>query len=292
MALQIQQLSTPDGRSLEVASVGDPSGRTVFLHHGSPGTVAMLELFEGVARRDGWLMVALTRPGYAGSSRLEGRTVASVVDDVRVVLDALGRDSYLAVGWSGGGPHALACAALDAPRCRGAWSLAGVVPIDVDFDWTAGMGPENIEEFSLAVEGGALYEAHMAATGAQFATATPENVIDLFGGLLSQVDKGALADYAARATLARACADAFSNGWYGFFDDDQAFFSPWGFDVATIEVPVAIWYGNEDYMVPATHGAWLVQHIAGAREVHLAGEGHISLVKNHLDQLSAEITGA
>ncbi|HUX03917.1 MAG TPA: alpha/beta fold hydrolase [Acidimicrobiales bacterium] len=289
MSLQRQLLTTPDGRVLEVASAGDPSGPTVVVHHGSPGTATILDVFAAAAARDGWFAIALTRPGYAASSRAEGRTISSVVGDVRVALDALGRVAYVAVGWSGGGPHSLACAALDAPRCVGAWSIAGVVPIDVDFDWTAGMAPENVEEFSLALEGGPQYQEHMVAAGAQFATATPENVIEIFGGLLSPVDREALADDRARAALARACADAFSTGWHGFFDDDRAFLSPWGFDVQDIAVPVAVWYGDQDNMVPPTHGAWLASHIPGAREVHLASEGHVSLVSRHLDRLSAEI---
>lgn len=289
MSFHSQLLSTPDRRVVEVASAGDPSGPTVVIHHGSPGTAGILDVFAAAAARDGWFAVALTRPGYGPSTRLEGRNVASVVSDVRTALDALGRDDYVAVGWSGGGPHSLACAALDAPRCAGAWSLAGVVPIDVDFDWTAGMAPENIEEFTLALEGGPQYQAHIEALGEQFADATPENVIEIFGGLLSSVDRDALADDEARAALARSCADAFSAGWHGFFDDDRAFLSPWGFAVEDIAVPVSVWYGDQDNMVPPTHGAWLASNVPGAREVHLASEGHVSLVSGYLDRLGAEI---
>jgi pimeloyl-ACP methyl ester carboxylesterase len=281
-----------DGRVLEMATVGDPSGDTVFFHHGTPGSVRLLNVFEEVAATSGLFFVTLSRPGYGLSSRHVGRSVASVVDDVDAVLNLLGRDSYLSVGWSGGGPHALACGSLDAPRCRAVWSLAGVVPLDVDFDWTEGMGPENLEEFELSKLGGPAYEAHMAKAGEHFTTANAENVIELFGGLLSDVDKAALESERARAVLADACQHAFAKDYFGFFDDDRAFFSPWGFDPTTIEVPVNVWYGDHDLMVPPTHGAWLAANISTAKVNHMPDEGHVSLVNDHLDELTESLLEA
>ena len=282
----------PDGRSLEVSTLGDPTGITVVFHHGSPGAANIIRYFEGIANERGLFVIGVSRPGYGASSRLEGRSVASVVPDVHTVLDAVGRTDYLSVGWSGGGPHSLACAALGAPRCRAAWSLAGVVPIDVDFDWTQGMGPENVEEFALAREGGPRYEESIAEAGRTFGAASPENIIELFGGLLSPPDLAALTDYESRSLLASTTVRGFAHGHWGFYDDDRAFLSPWGFDVASIGVPVSIWYGDQDLMVPATHGDWLSANVPGARVVHRADEGHLSVVTNHFDQLADELVGA
>ena len=278
---------TPDGRTLEVATVGRPEGDTIFFHHGTPGSVALIAFFAEVAQRAELFVVSMSRPGYGHSSRLEGRTVSSVVSDVTTVLDFLGRASYLSVGWSGGGPHALACAALDAPRCRAAWSLAGVAPMDADFDWTAGMGAENLEEFALATEGGVRYEEFMARTGEEFSGATPDNIVELFGSLLPPVDLASLADADVRLNLANSARHAFANGWYGFYDDDRAFFAPWGFDPTAIEVPVAVWYGDQDLMVPPSHGAWLASKLATAVPTNFTLEGHLSLVTNHLEDLVA-----
>lgn len=292
MGYNESQVVTPDGRALEVATLGDPSGHTVFFHHGTPGSAVMLSMFADVVERSGLFFVTMSRPGYGRSTRQEGRRVVSVVEDVRCVLETLGRHQYVSVGWSGGGPHALACGAMDAPRCRAVWSLAGVVPIDVDFEWTAGMGPENLEEFALSLEGGPLYEAHMAEAGDQFSRATPDNIIALFGGLLSVVDKDALADDVARAALAAACRHGFATGYFGFFDDDRVFFSPWGFDVDDIEVPVAVWYGDQDLMVPPTHGEWLARHLRSVDVRHRPDEGHISIVTNHLEELIGSLRHA
>jgi pimeloyl-ACP methyl ester carboxylesterase len=285
-------IDSPDGRQLEVATLGDPSGLTVFFHHGTPGSVRLVKYFQRIADQSSLFFVTLSRPGYGNSSRREHRSVSSVLEDVTTALDALGRDTYLSVGWSGGGPHALACAALDAPRCLAAWSLAGVVPNDVDFDWSEGMGPENLEEFALAQQGGSEYEAHMMRDGERFRDATAANIVELFGGLLSEVDKVALQEEQARAILAEACAHAFAEGYFGFYDDDRAFFSPWGFDPTTIEVPVFVWFGDHDLMVPPTHGQWLVANLPTAIKVHKPGEGHVSLLTSHEDELEGSLLRA
>jgi pimeloyl-ACP methyl ester carboxylesterase len=279
----------PDGRVIEVATLGSASGTTVFVHHGTPGSSALVRWLAPLATSGALHLVTMSRAGYGRSSRREGRNVAAVVDDVRTVLDALGLGSYVAVGWSGGGPHALACAALDAPRCSGAWSLAGVVPIDADIDWTEGMGPENLEEMALAQEGGPRYEAHIAEVGAQFATATADNIIEIFGGLLSDVDKAALADDGARGIFADAMRHGFADGWRGFFDDDRAFMTDWGFDPTSIDAPVSVWYGDADLMVPPTHGAWLAAALPTATSHHFPGDGHLSIITNRSDELLADL---
>ena len=285
------QIQRPDGRVLEGRRVGPIDGPTVVLHHGTPGSALLAREFADVAETHRLCVIALSRPGYAGSTRREGRRVADVVEDVRAALDELGRGSYASVGWSGGGPHALAPAALDPERCVGAWSLAGVAPYGVGFDWTAGMAEENVEEFRLALEGGPAYDEALATAAAFLAEATPENVVDLFGGLLSPADL-AVMDERARGWFAEMVRDAVSGGWLGFRDDDQAFLAPWGFDPRAIERPVHVWYGDEDRMVPPTHGAWLAEAIPSALVRHRPAEGHVSLVVQHREEIAAEVAAA
>jgi pimeloyl-ACP methyl ester carboxylesterase len=281
----------PDGRTLEVATLGEPSSRTVVFHHGTPGSAKLVTALAPLLEHGDYFIVTTSRAGYARSTRQAGRDVAAVVADVATALGHLGRGEYVAVGWSGGGPHALACAALDAPRCRGAVSLAGVAPMEADIDWTEGMGPENVEEFELAKQGGPEYEEKLQQMAAAFAEATPENVIELFGGLLSEVDKAALADDVERADFAEALSYGLRGQWRGFFDDDQAMLHPWGFDPAAIAVPVSVWYGDQDLMVPATHGAWLGATIPTATLHHHPEEGHISVVTNRQGELATTLEG-
>jgi pimeloyl-ACP methyl ester carboxylesterase len=282
-------IDLPDGRTLEVGTLGEPSGQTVLFHHGTPGSVNLVRMLAPLAEDGSLFIVTTSRAGYGKSSRLEGRDVAAVVSDARAALDSLGRSDYVVVGWSGGGPHALACAALDAPRCLAAWSLAGVVPTTMDFDWTEGMGPENVEEFALAKAGGPEYEARMAFYGDAFSTSTKDNIIELFGGLLSEPDKAVMEPESAREDFVASMHQGFEMGWRGFFDDDEAMMKEWGFDPTSIAVPVAVWFGQHDLMVPPTHGEWLVKNLPTATKSFFPDDGHVSLVVNHLDELSSAI---
>jgi pimeloyl-ACP methyl ester carboxylesterase len=292
MGYREHEVTARDGRTLEVGTTGDAAGVTAVFHHGSPSSALVARTFDGVAESAGLYVVSVSRPGYGSSSRQAGRTISSVVEDVHTVLDALGRDTYVSAGWSGGGPHSLACAALGAPRCRAAWSLAGVAPMVVDFDWTAGMGPENVREFTLAAEGGPAYEAAMLEDARRWREVTSDTIVELFGGLLSEVDAAAMADDADRQLMVEESRRAFATSHWGYYDDDRAFFSAWGFDVADIAVPVSIWYGDQDLMVPPTHGAWLGAHVPGARVVHRPAEGHLSLVLGHVDEIARDLAAA
>jgi pimeloyl-ACP methyl ester carboxylesterase len=288
MTYREEQLNLADGRTLEVATMGDPSGTTIFFHHGTPGTSRTVKSLAALSDFGQFFVVTTSRPGYGQSSRREGRSIASVIGDVDAALDHVGRDEYVALGWSGGGPHALASAALD-PRCRSAVTLASVAPADVDFDWTEGMGPENVEEFALAQEGGPAYEELMAATGDFLGLATTDNIVEMIGGLLSEPDRSALADDDERELFVDSVRYAFVNGWRGYFDDNVAMMSPWGFDVTDIGVPVHLFYGDEDLMVPAPHGRWLAAHVPHATVTHHPDEGHLSIFMNHLDEVAGAL---
>jgi pimeloyl-ACP methyl ester carboxylesterase len=211
------------------------------------------------------------------------------------VLRQLGVECFLTVGWSGGGPHALACAALLPDRCRGAALVGGVAPYDATgFEWLAGMGAENLEEFGAAAAGASALEAFLTPARDGLQTVTAEGIAAGMGDLVDEVDRsatqGELADWLA-ASMRRAVA-AGTDGWR---DDDLAFVTDWGFDPSAISVPVSVWQGAHDRMVPAAHAQWLAATIPGAR-LHLdAAEGHISFMLRAdeiLDDLLAQATAA
>ena len=227
----------------------------------------------------GWQLVAYARPGYAGSSRHDGRSVADAAGDVAAILDRLGIDRFLTAGWSGGGPHALACAALLPERCEAAAIIAGVAPYDAEgLDFLAGMGPENVEEFGAAATSPDALEAFLGAALAGHRDVTGEQLGAALGGLVSDVDRAALSGDFADA-VARLVRRGVSAGIEGWRDDDLAFAKPWGFDVAATAAPVSVWHGAQDRMVPFAHGRWLAAHVPGARAHLYDDEGHISLVR-------------
>lgn len=118
-------LALDDGRTLHVYGTGtgdETTGLAVFWQGGTPSTGAPPEPLFAAAAERGIRWVSHDRPGYGGSTPLPGRNVASVAADVASVADALGIGRFAVMGDSGGGPHALACAAV-----FGAWSWMGTV---------------------------------------------------------------------------------------------------------------------------------------------------------------------
>jgi pimeloyl-ACP methyl ester carboxylesterase len=276
-SVERRQLQLRDGRELEVYVAGPPDGVPLIFHFGTPSSGDPYPPFIADAAERGLRTVTYSRAGYAGSSRRPGRTVADVALDVRAMLDALGADRCYVAGWSGGGPHALATAALLPDRVIAAVSIAGVAPYPAEgIDWMAGMGAENVAEFGAALEGAAQLRAFLEGAGSWVATITPEAVAAGFGDLVSDVDKGALSgDFAA--WLAAGFRSSVSSGIWGWFDDDMAFVKPWGFELSAIRRPVAIWQGAQDRMVPFAHGGWLAGHVPSARAHLLEEHGHLSL---------------
>jgi pimeloyl-ACP methyl ester carboxylesterase len=246
-------------------------------HHGTPGAGVPYEPFVRAAAERGLQHVAYSRPGYATTARDEGRSVASCAADVAGILDELGAERCYTLGWSGGGPHALACAALLGDRVVKAAVIAGVAPWNADgLDWKAGMGAENLEEFAAMDEGPEALRAFLDAARAGIDGITAEQVAASLGDLIGDADRRALeGDFAG--FLAESFRIGLAQGVDGWFDDDLAFRADWGFSLGDIRVPVTIWQGDEDRMVPAGHGAWLAEHVPGARFALRPGEGHISI---------------
>lgn len=272
-----QVITTPDGRDLEVVSAGPDDGRCLVWHSGTPSAAGIFApaLTEAVKR--GLRFVTFSRPGYSASTALPGRTVGDVAADVTVILDALGFDSFFCAGQSGGGPHALACAALLPDRVLATATLAGVAPWPAEgLDWLSGMGPENLEEFGASMKGTEALTPFLEADAAHLRDVKPDDVAASLGGLIGDVDKLVLTgDYAEFMTA--SFRRAVSTGIAGWRDDDLAFVHPWGFEISAITTPVAVWQGGKDRMVPMAHGAWLASHIAGAEQHLLPPEGHLSL---------------
>ena len=154
-AREAQLVEVEDGRVLEVQLVGPPDGVPLFLHHGTPGACGLFETLVEAGTERNVRHISYSRPGYSGSGRLEGRTVASCVRDVAAIADALGYDRFHSYEGRGGGPHSIACAALLPDRVISAAVIACSAPFDaIGLDWTAGMGSENLEEVA-AVSAGA-----------------------------------------------------------------------------------------------------------------------------------------
>ena len=238
------------------------------------------------ASSHGLTVVTASRPGYAESDRHAGRRVADVADDIEDLLDHLGAGRFVTSGWSGGGPHALACGSQLEPRCASVETIAGVAPyrgVD-DLEWTAGMGPENVEEFEALIAGDPDLEGRIAALCESLRTISADTLVGELGGLVSAPDRAAL-EAGFKEFTAEWFRRSAAAGHYGYWDDDLAFIAPWGFDLAAMPVPVDVWIAGQDLMVPASHGEWLASHISDARAIRWDDEGHISLYTEHAGEI-------
>jgi pimeloyl-ACP methyl ester carboxylesterase len=275
------QATTPDGRTLEVLTGGADDGYPLLFHSGTPSAAAPFDRLDEAFVKAGLKLVTYSRPGYGGSTpRATDGPAARIADDVPdsvTVLDHLGIGDFITLGWSGGGPRALACAALLPDRCRAAATLAGVAPYDAaGLAWSAGMGEENVEDFQAAVQGREVYAKLLGQTLPPVFEATPEQLVSAFGGLVTDVDAafmtGDFAEY-----LSRGFGRAGAQGIVGAREDGLSLVEPWGFDLDRITVPVAVWQGRHDAMVPFSHGEWLAANVAGAKAHLLDDQGHLSL---------------
>ena len=286
-ATEIERIATPDGRVLTVRRDGDTLGFPILIHHGTPGSSLLYEPHVRDAWTHGIMLLSYDRPGYGGSTRQPGRSVADCVTDVVAICDAFGIDRFCTWGVSGGGPHALATAALLPDRCLAAAALASVAPFDAEgLDFTAGMGEANVESFAAASGSESEHRAQHELELTRVCDATPEAFLTEFRTILGAPDVEVLSAGLVDFMLAnmRAGAEPSSDGW---FDDDLVFLNPWEFDVASIEVPVLVWQGEQDLMVPFAHGQWLAAHIPGAEARLTAGDGHMTVLERQIRDVHA-----
>jgi pimeloyl-ACP methyl ester carboxylesterase len=285
--LRRHMVTLADGRELEVVEAGDKNSPAIIIHNGTPTAAGLIveHVEDAVAR--GLRLINYGRPGYGRSTRQRDRTVSSVAADTAELADVLGIERFATWGISGGGPHALACAALLSDRVVAAACLAGVAPYDAaGLDFLKGMGEDNIVEFGAAAKGEAELTACLEPQVPAFLQHDDQEIAAHMSTLLSPADRAVFSG-AFGTQLARSMQDAVRNGVYGWIDDDLAFVKPWGFSLASISVPLQIWQGSQDLMVPFSHGQWLAAQLPQA-EAHLTAEdGHLTLYVHRIPEVHA-----
>ncbi len=280
------QFKLKDGRELEILDNGINSESAIIFHHGTPGHASSWSDWLESAAAAGIRAIAYSRAGYGTSDRNPGRSVVSVNSDIAQVLDGKNITKFVAIGWSGGGPHCLANTFEQ--RNVGAISLAGVGAFGVaDLDFLAGMGPENHEEFGAALKGEAVIDQWMNENAGAMKSVTGSEIREAFGGLIGVADKATLEGEEADK-MAASMRSALAVSFDGWVDDDLVFVKNWGFDLAAINKPVFLWQGDDDFMVPHAHSYWLEKHIPTATLTFKPGEGHISVGVKYRSEILAQ----
>jgi pimeloyl-ACP methyl ester carboxylesterase len=282
-----RSVHTPDGRTLAVEDAGDPAGRPVLVHMGTPNSRHLYGPNVADAARRGLRLISYDRPGYGGSTPHPGHSVADCAGDVRAICAALGIGRLAMWGISGGGPYLLACAALLPDLVVAAASLASLAPYGAaGLDWFAGMGQDNADDLRLLLTDEDAARAKTDKDREEVLATPAGELAKALESLLTPVDAavlpGEMAEY-----LAYADREGLAPGSQGWWDEGCAHIRPWGFELADISVPVLLLHGWQDQFVPFGHGQWLAAHIAGVEARLLDGDGHLTLLEHRVSEVHA-----
>ncbi|MFB6179306.1 MAG: alpha/beta fold hydrolase [Halorientalis sp.] len=279
-----QTVDARDGRAIGYAEVGDPDGDPLFVFHGFPNSRVFGALFDEVGRDRGLCVIAPERPGFGVSDPDPDRVLTDWPADVADVADALGIDSFSVLGISGGGPYAAATGAVLSERVDRVAICCGLAP----------MASVGLRERLW------YYSARFLPPANKFALwlLVRRAIGDREAFLASMADSAAPADedlwtddigQIVHASMVEARRH---HGLDPLVTETELYASPWGFDLADIDVPVALWYGKADTIVPVEMGLYLAREIPTAQAHVYPDLDHLSIVEHNEDDIAAWLTGA
>jgi pimeloyl-ACP methyl ester carboxylesterase len=276
----------PDGRSLSYYDFGDPDGRPVLLLHGTPQAAIGWAFADEPARELGIRALAPDRPGIGRSSPQPGRTLTDYPSDLLALADALGLDRFAVLGWSAGGPYALACGAAVPERLTAVGCVAGSCPLD----WPGVLADLNAQDrrmVQLSRRAPRVARAALAASAAA-ARHAPGLTMRWSRGQLSPSERAEAERHRAALADLDWFLDAFRQGTGGVLDDYRVYSAPWGFEPSSVRTRTTLWSGDDDSLVPLRHAQLLAEQIPGAKLEIVRGAGHL-LPYDHVGALLGEL---
>ena len=276
-------ITLSDGRRLSYAEFGDRQGRPVFYFHGFPGSRLEAKLADGISLESKVRFIGIDRPGYGRSSVKAVRTFIDWADDVAELADTLGIARFSILGVSGGGPYAAACACKMPDRLDAVGIICGMGPVDVP-DLIRGMPWLYRQGLRLA---GRLPQitATLYSFSAFFFRNYPERMLSILSGKVSGNDKIALKNKKLIQVLSTSFREAFRNSLRWSATDAVLYSRPWGFPLKDINIPVHIWHGEKDRIVPPEMGRYMAQSIPNCRATFFPNEGHFSIILNRIEEI-------
>ncbi len=264
-----------DGRKLGYAEFGPANGRPILWFHGTPGARRQI---PPKARDASWdrdvRLIAVERPGIGASTPHRYRAVVEFADDVRQLTEALGIERFAVVGLSGGGPYALACAHEMPERVAVAAILGSVAP---------SVGPEAAKGGVASITPflGPALRALASPLGAgmrgfvRVMRPFADRATFLFARLMPPGDQRVFQDPAVRWMFQEDIMLGSRCYMEALFHDVALFGRHWGFEIRNVRVPVHLFYGDADNIVPLEHGEHLARLLPNAKLVIRPQEGHL-----------------
>ena len=277
------EIKKSNNKIIEILDNKVQSDKAIIFHHGTPGDASLWQPWLDTAATFGMRAISYSRAGYGRSDRNLGRTVFSNNTDISEILDSLKISCFISIGWSGGGPHALATTCDY--RNFGAICLAGIGEYGAaDLNFLEGMGQENHDEFGAALLGEKSITDWLREFASNLQSVTGAEVLEAFGSLIGKADRAVLQDGYADE-VAKVMRKGLALGFTGWVDDDLAFVKEWGFKLSEINKPVFLWQGDDDLMVPHAHSLWLEKHIPTGVLRSIPAQGHISIGIKYRDEI-------
>ena len=280
-----ETLTLRDGRRLGYAEYGDHDGTPGFYFHGHPGSRLEARLAHHAALESGIRIIALDRPGYGRSDFQPARRILDWPADVAEAADKLGVQAASVLGASGGGPYALACGCALPARFTKVGIVSGVGPYDAPHA-TDGMRWQNRIGFQLGARFPLLAGLIMSSMARQVRH-SPERTVAAVVRAMSAADTQAGERPEVRELLARILTEAFRQGHQGAALDVVLLGSPWGFELEEVTVPVLLWQGEADVLVPPSMGRHQAECLPDCQAHFFPGKGHL-LVVDHMAEILHE----
>jgi pimeloyl-ACP methyl ester carboxylesterase len=262
----------PDGRELGWLEIGRPKGTPIFAFHGTPGSRHEFVLDEASVTKAGLRLVCVDRPGYALSTFQPGRRLIDWPLDVAFLADHLKIDRFGVLGHSGGGPHAVVCAALLKERVTSAAIVSGVGPVSGP-QALEGMNRANQMIIKLATRRSPILTAIANVQTSVFRHRT-QWALDVMMKPLPEQDKEILSRPEIRSMMVMEATRLSRTTGKATAQDFEVFAADWGFQLSAIDVPVHLWQGDADVNVPPSHASLMHEQILGSVLHELAGAGH------------------
>ncbi|MFN3919861.1 MAG: alpha/beta fold hydrolase [Methylohalobius sp.] len=281
-------LTLPTGRRIGFARYGDPKGQPVFYCHGLPSSRLEAKLVAATARRLKIHLIALDRPGYGYSDPLPPMRIADWPEDLERLADHLQLERCSVLGISGGGPYALACGWRLRARVLALGLVCALGPV-ARVELRRGMSPAARWAFFLAQNAPWALKLFFGNPTARFLRRFPDFTFALLMRHLPEKDRLTLADLQIRQVFRATICEGLRHGAAGALRDFVQYVRPWGVELAAIDLPVALWHGDADTVVPLTHARYLAERLPKAKLHVLPKEGHYSLPAGYAEAIFADI---
>lgn len=266
------EISLADGRQLGYRELGPRDGQPVLFFHGLGTSRVICPADESIAEELGARLIAIDRPGIGLSERQPGRRLLDWPADVEQLADRLGLGSFSVVGWSGGGPYAAATALALGDRV----DVCGLVSAPAPIAGVKGVG--YLRRFDRTAAGAARGAPWMVRL-AMWNWGRPqrrdaERSFDRSVAEMCRADQHVLSEPGLRRQMIDNSAELYRQGGRGLYDDALVLARPWGFEPRAIRVPVRIWHGARDDVVPSAMARYMASQIPTAQLTSYAEEGH------------------